>query len=198
MTMHRFVRIFLAIPLCAFALAAAGRFLLAWPDGVVIMWAGIGAGYLFGALLMLALPRWWRQHCDETYATPASRRYQRAMWPAMVVYALLLSASIWWIRQGIEPVALRAAVAVMPLLPLLFFLRAALRYLREVDELQRRIETEAIGVASLLVSMLYFAAGLLEKAKVFAIDAGAAMLWVFPLLCLTYGIAKMRLTRRYL
>ena len=56
----------------------------------------------------------------------------------------------------------------------------------------------AIGIASLLVSMAYFAAGLLEKAKVFSVDAGAAMIWVFPLLCGVYGIAKMALTRRYL
>ena len=30
------------------------------------------------------------------------------------------------------------------------------------------------------------------------IDAAVAMIWVFPLLCATYGIAKMVLARRYL
>jgi hypothetical protein len=28
-------------------------------------------------------------------------------------------------------------------------------------------------------------------------DAGVAMIWVFPMLCGLYGIAKMVLTRRY-
>ena len=60
MTLRRFMWIFVVIALGAFALAAAGRFLLAWPDGMVGMWAGIGAGYLFGALLFLLVPRWWR------------------------------------------------------------------------------------------------------------------------------------------
>ena len=41
-------------------------------------------------------------------------------------------------------------------------------------------------------------AGLLQQAKVIDIGAGVAMIWVFPLLCLIYGIAKMILTRRYL
>ena len=77
-------------------------------------------------------------------------------------------------------------------------MRSALVYLREIDEMQRRIETEAIGIASLGVALLYFAGGLLQKAKVIDVDAAAAMIWVFPLLCASYGIAKMVLTRRYL
>ena len=111
---------------------------------------------------------------------------------------LALFASIFLVKRGIESVPLRAIVAVLPVLPIGMMMLAALRYLREIDELQRRIETDAIGVASLLVSMLYFAGGLLQKAKVIDLDAGVAMIWVFPLLCLTYGIAKMILTRRYL
>lgn len=198
MTLRRFMWIFVAIAVGAFALAAAGRFLLAWPDGVVGMWTGIGAGYLFGALLFLLVPRWWRTHCDETYSQPATRRYLRAMWPIMIGYSLSLFLSIWLIKRGIESVPLRALVAVLPALAIVLLMRAALRYLREIDELQRRIETEAIGIASLLVSVLYFAGGLLQQAKVIDLEAGVAMIWVFPLLCLIYGVAKMILTRRYL
>ena len=198
MTLRRWMWIFVAIALGSFALAAAGRFLLAWPDRMVGMWTGIGAGYLVGALLFLLVPRWWRQHCDDMYAQPAGRRYLRALWPIMIGYSLTLFASIWWIRQGIASVPLRAVVAVLPALAIVLLMRAALRYLREIDELQRRIETEAIGIASLLVSVLYFAGGLLQLAKVIDVEAGVAMIWVFPLLCLIYGIAKMALTRRYL
>ena len=198
MTLRRWMWIFVAIGLFGLALAAAGHWLLDWPRDLVVSWLGIGGGYLLGAGLFVLMPRWWREHCDEMYATAASRRYLRAIWPAMIAYALLLFASLRWIRAGLDSVPLRAAVAVLPLLPLLFFVRAALRYLREIDELQRRIETESIGIASLLVSLLYFAGGLLEKAKVLQLDAGAVMIWVFPLLCATYGIAKMALTKRYL
>ena len=197
MTMRRFMWIFAAIGLGALALAGAGRFLLAWPDGVVGMWTGIGEGYLLGAALFLLMPRWWRSHCDDMYAQAAGRRYLSALWPAMVVYSLTLFASIYLIRRGIESVPLRGLVAVLPVLPIGWVMLAALRYLREVDELQRRIETEAIGAASLLVSLLYFAGGLLQMAKVIDIEAGVAMIWVFPSLCLVYGVAKMILARRY-
>lgn len=198
MSMRRWMWIFVAIGLAALALAAAGQWLLRWPDEMVGMWVGIGAGYLLGAALFLLLPRWWRQHCDEMYAQPAGRRYLRALWPIMVGYSLTLFLSIWLVKRGIESVPLRALVAVLPALAIALLMRAALRYLREIDELQRRIETEAIGAASLLVSLLYFATGLLQKAKVVDVDAAAAMIWVFPLLCASYGIAKIVLTKRYL
>lgn len=198
MTLRRWMWIFVVIGLAALALAGAGRWLLSWPDDAVGMWLGIGAGYLLGAALFLLVPRWWRQHCDEMYALPAGRRYLRALWPILVGYSLTLFLSIWLVKRGIESVPLRAVVAVLPALAIALLMRAALRYLREIDELQRRIETESIGIASLLVSLLYFAGGLLEKAKVIDVDAAAAMIWVFPLLCISYGIAKMVLTRRYL
>ena len=198
MTLRRFMWIFLAIALGAFALAAAGRFLLAWPDGIVGMWTGIGAGYLLGSLQFLLVPRWWRSHCDDMYAQPAGRRYLQALWPALLGYSLTLFASIFLIKRGIESVPLRGVVAVLPVVPIGLMMLAALRYLREIDELQRRIETEAIGAASLLVSLLYFGGGMLQKARVIDLDSAMAMIWVFPLLCATYGIAKMVLTRRYL
>lgn len=197
MTVRRWMWIFVAIGVGCLGLAALGHWVLPWPPAMVRMWAGIGGGYLLGALLFRLTPRWWRQHCDETFAEPASRRYVRAMWPLMVGYALLLSASVWLIRQGIDSLALKAAVALLPVLPLGLLVRVALRYLREVDELQRRIETESIGIASLLLSLLYFAAGLLQSARVLSVDGGAAMIWVFPLLMLFYGVAKFFAVRRY-
>jgi hypothetical protein len=144
------------------------------------------------------LPRWWRDHCDESYATPAGKRYVRALWPVMAAYSLLMALSVLLLKQGIASIPLRVLVALLPMLPMVFMVLVMLRYWREIDELQRRIETEAIGISSLLVSMLYFAGGLLHVAKVINADAGVAMIWVFPLLAGIYGVAKIFLTKRYL
>lgn len=197
MTLRRFMWIFVGIGAGALLLAAAGQWLLHWDRGGVQTWLGIGVGYLLGALLFLLMPRWWREHCDEMYAQPAGRRYIRALWPIMIAYSLSLFGSIWLIKRGIDSVPLRAAVAIVPALAILLFMGAAVRYLREVDELQRRIETEAIGIAAMTVSFLYFAGGLLDKAKVITVDAAAAMIWVFPMTMLVYGIAKFFAVRRY-
>lgn len=198
MTFRRIVGIFIGIALGCFALAGVGHWLLQWTAAGVRTWLGIGAGYLGGSLLLLLMPRWWREHCDEMYAQPAGRRYLKALFPAMAAYAVLLFLSLTLIKHGIASLPLRAVVAVLPALALVFLMRSALIYLREIDEMQRRIETEAIGIASLGVALLYFAGGLLQLAKVIAVDAGAAMIWVFPLLMLLYAFAKFVLTRRYL
>lgn len=197
MTMHRIMWIFCGIGIAALLLALIGHFLLDWGSEGVGVWTGIGAGYLLAGVLMRLMPRWWRDHCDEEYARPAGRRYVRAMWPILIGYSLILFFSGWMLKRGIDSVALRAAVALLPVLPLLLLLRVALRYLRETDELQRRIEIEAIGIASLLVSMLYFGGGLLVQAKVLSLNTGAVMIWVFPLIMLFYGIAKFFAVRRY-
>ena len=195
--MRRWMWIFIAIGASCLLLAAAGHG-LGWRREAVVTWLAIGAGYTVGGLLFLLMPRWWRNHCDDMYAQPAFKRYHRALWPIMIGYTATLVASIHVIKRGVESLPLRAVVAVLPALMLVLLMLATLRYLREIDELQRRIETEAIGIASLLVSVVYFAGGLLQQAKVIDVEAGNAMLWVFPMLAAIYGIAKMVLTRRYL
>ena len=197
MNTRHFIWIFCGIGIAALLLALAGHFVLRWGHEGVGVWTGIGIGYLLAGVLMRLMPRWWRDHCDEEYARPAGRRYVRAMWPILIAYSLILFLSGWMLKRGIDAVALRALVALLPVLPLLLLLRVALRYLRETDELQRRIEIEAIGVASLLVSMVYFGGGLLVQAKVLSLSTGAVMIWVFPLIMLFYGIAKFFAVRRY-
>lgn len=115
----------------------------------------------------------------------------------MAVYSLTLFGSIWLIKRGIESMPLRALIAVVPALAIAALMWAGLRYLREIDELQRRIETEAIAASALLVSFVYFAGGLLQKAKVIAVPSADAMIWVFPMLMLAYAIAKFIAVRRY-
>ena len=45
--------------------------------------------------------------------------------------------------------------------------------------------------------MLYLAGGFLQAAKVVDVPASAAMIWVFPLVCLVYGLAKILVARRF-
>ena len=152
------------------------------------------AGMWLGFRLM---PRWWRAQCDEEMQTRVSREYRRSVMTAMTIYALLLFASIGWLKRGIEPLPLRAVVAILPVLPIVWVMRAFLRYLRGIDELQRRIELEGVGVAALLVSLAYLTAGFLQQAKVIDIPSGVAMIWVFPLVCLGYAAGKFMAVRRY-
>ena len=124
-------------------------------------------------------------------------RYLREFMPAMAGYVLTLFLSIWLLKLVDEP-GLRALIALMPVPAIGLALRAIIRYIRDVDELQQRIELEAVSFAAAFVSILYIAGGFLQLAKVIDIPSGVAMIWVFPLVCFSYGMAKMVVARRYL
>jgi len=133
--------------------------------------------------------------CDAS--TPAlRRRYLREFVPAMTGYVLAVLLSVWALRH-VETLALRAVLALLPLPPVALALRAVMRHIRDSDELQRRIELEAVSFATALVSLGYLGAALLQMARVIDVPAADAMFWVFPLVSLIYGIAKLLVARRY-
>ncbi len=156
---------------------------------------GLLYGLAVGTLLASLLRRWLPEPCDT--APPAlRRRYLREFLPPMAGYLVALWISLTLLKQ-VEAEWLRALVALLPLPPIGFAMRAIVRYIRDTDELQRQIELEAVSIATALVSMLYLAGGFLQAAKVVDVPASAAMIWVFPLVCLVYGLAKILVARRY-
>jgi hypothetical protein len=172
------------------ALVADG---LHWPLGDT--WLGLLAGFGVGGLFVAALMWWAPEACDT--GTPALRkRYLREFLPAMAGYVVLLFVSLLLLKRVDEPV-LRALLALLPVAPIALVMRAIIRYIRDADELQRRIELEAVSISTALVSLLYMSGGFLQAARVIDVPASAAMIWVFPLVCLCYGVAKAIVSRRF-
>lgn len=160
---------------------------------------GVTVVLVVSALMMLLLALAYRGRVDEAcdVAPPRlRRRYTRELLVSMTAYMLVLFASLWLLKR-VDALPLRAALALAPVLPIGFAMRAMVRYIRDTDEMQRRIELEAVSIATLFVSMLYMAAGFLQSAKVIALPADAVMIWMFPLVCFSYGIAKALVSRRY-
>ena len=185
-------RLFIAAALCA-GIALALPHVSPWPasDTASGILYGLAAGLFFGGLLRWKMPN----ACDT--GTPALRsRYLREFLPAMAGYVVTLFLSVWLLKRVDEP-GLRALIALLPVPAIGLALRAIIRYIRDVDELQQRIELEAVSFAAAFVSMVYIAGGFLQLAKVIDIPAGVAMIWVFPLICLSYGLAKIVVARRY-
>jgi hypothetical protein len=159
---------------------------------LVGFFTGMGVGGIFAAALLWFSP-------DMSDAVPKSllRRYYRDMGWAMGAYVAVM---LVWKRllDMVGETWLRVLVALFPALLVVWVMRAFVRYVRDSDEMQRRIELESGSVAALLVSAGYMAAGFLQTADLISIPAKVAMLWVFPSLCFTYGIAKVFISRRYL
>ena len=159
---------------------------------IVGFFVGIAVGGGFSAVLLWFSP-------DMSDAVPKSliRRYYRDMGWAMGTYVAVM---LVWKRllDLVSGTWLRVVVALLPALLVVWVMRAFVRYVRDSDEMQRRIELESGAVAGLMVSAGYMAAGFLQSADLIAVPAKVAMLWVFPMLCFTYGVAKVFISRRYL
>lgn len=160
-----------------------------WLTGLGV---GVGASLVFAALLRRYLP----DPCDAA-PKPLRQRYVREMMAAMAVYVVTLMLSVWLFKRMEMAPLLRTAVALAPVLPIVFVLRAMIRYIRDVDEMQQRIELEAVSIGTAMLCVLYMGAGFLQTSKVIDVPAGAAMTWVFPLACLFYGLAKVVVSRRF-
>jgi len=148
-------------------------------------------------MLLLMAVAYWGRALDAGDASPRlRRRYARELLLSMGAYVLVLFASIWLLKR-VDALALRVALALAPVLPIGFAVRAMVRYVRDTDEMQQRIELEAISIATAFVSMLYMTGGFLQSARLVQVPGDVAMIWVFPLVCFGYGIAKAIVSRRY-
>jgi len=182
------------IAAAAFTLVACT--LLLWqPMGAQPRFSGILFGIALGLAIAALLRRLMPDGCDAASAK-LRKRYTREVMLAMTGYVVLLVLSILLLKR-VEDGLLRALIALLPVPPMMLVLRAMIRYIRDADELQQRIELEAVSFATAFISLVYLTGGFLQSAKVIDVPSNVAMIWVFPLVCLSYGLAKGVVARRY-
>ena len=128
--------------------------------------------------------------------TPAARRYGREFLPAMAAYAVMLLASTWLLRS-IDSTPLRALLALLPFVPVVYAAGALLRFLQAIDEFQRKLQLEAFALAALALTLSSFALGLLTAGDVIAPPADLVLLLVLPVFCVLHGLFACLAARRY-
>lgn len=120
------------------------------------------------------------------------RRYVRQFTASMVVYAVVLVGSVLLIRANPEA-PWRYAVALAPVVPVIFGVLAVVRRLRTLDELQQRIQFEALAFAFGCAAVLTFSYGFLEGVGLPHLN----WTWVLPLMALLWGVGLWLASRRY-
>lgn len=124
-------------------------------------------------------------------STP-SRRYSFESGAAAAAYAVLLVVSLTLLRTG-HLGAWRYPVALLPVLPIPFGMLAFVRMLRRLDELQRRIEFDALAYSFGATMLITFTYGFLENAGL----PRLSWIWVLPLMGVLWGAARIFAHRRY-
>jgi len=123
------------------------------------------------------------------------QRYQREFWPAMAAYVAVMFL-LWPLLPRVHSELLKIALALLPVLPVLFVVRAMVRLVLGSDELEQRIHLIGLAIAATVVSTLSLVGGFLAAAGVIRLD-GAILLWVWPTLVLVYAAGRGWASRRY-
>jgi hypothetical protein len=90
-----------------------------------------------------------------------ARSYLKEFGIAIVGYMVVLAISVTWLN-GNPDGPWRVLVALAPMVPALFAVLVVVRHLGRLDELQRRIQLEAIAFAFGGTAVLTFSYGFLE------------------------------------
>ncbi|HEX9988481.1 MAG TPA: hypothetical protein VGE45_08395 [Chloroflexia bacterium] len=101
----------------------------------------------------------------------------------MSILILKASADEWW----------RVPVVLAPVVPAIFGLLAFVRFLGRIDELERRIQFEAIGFGFGGTAVLTFSYGFLENVGFPHLN----WVYVFPLMIFLWGIGLAIARRKY-
>jgi hypothetical protein len=95
------------------------------------------------------------------------------------------------------PARLRLVIAIVPVLPFLLALIGAIRGIRSMDELHRRVHLEALVFAFPLTLLFIMTLGLLELAVGLSADDWSYR-HILPFLVMFYAFGLWRAWKRYL
>ena len=123
----------------------------------------------------------------------ASKTYKRTFHWAMLTYGVLLVVSVFLIVHGPSSAWLHIALAVVPIIPIFFALRAYLHFFHCIDELQKRIQLEALALSFGVTCGVTLGYGLLEYAGFPALS----WIWVASLMMVLWDIGVHVASRRY-
>ena len=128
----------------------------------------------------------------KTKMNEATRSYLKEFGTAMIAYVVVLFLSIWAITTFLRS-PWRYPVALLPMIPAGFALVAIVRHLGRLDELQRRIQFEALAFAFGGTALVTFGYGFVENVGF----PHLSWFWVWPVMALLWTLGLVLANRRY-
>lgn len=112
------------------------------------------------------------------------KRYFKEFGISMGFYVILLIASILVLANFEFPKAVQVVITLIPVAPTIFVVVAVMRALRDVDELQQKIQLYAVTFSAIVTGLITFSYGFLENIGFPHFPS----LFVFPLMIALWGI----------
>ena len=120
-------------------------------------------------------------------------QYRREFLPAMLAYVAVLFPTVYIVDAN-QDAAWRYPVGLLPMIPLAFVLVAWLRFFRRMDELQQRMQMEALAFAFGGTAMITFSYGFLQSAGLPDLN----WFFVWPLMTALWILGGLIARRRWL
>jgi hypothetical protein len=123
----------------------------------------------------------------------AAKKYTTRLTIALIIYFVALIGGQQLISSFELSSTFEIVLALLPSLPVIMVVRAVLEFSKSWDELQRQKSLEATLIAFIVVGLGTFSYGFLEGLGFPKIS----MIWVFPMLYVTHGVAMVYVTSKY-
>ncbi|MGB0134059.1 hypothetical protein [Dokdonella sp.] len=132
-------------------------------------------------------------------SAPEQTRNLRGCLISSLAYLATTALSVWLLKQPLADAStlIRAGVSLLPVIAIGFSIREVLRLVRSGDELQRRIDLEALAVAAITVGLGCLTLSLLVGANVLAVQGKTVLIWILPALSVVYVLARILAQARY-
>jgi len=121
------------------------------------------------------------------------RRFIVEFTASMVAYVIVLIGSVWALNAFAFAGMWSTVVALMPMLPGAAVAVAVMRQVRGSDELQRRIQLEALSLAFAGTALATFSYGFLENVGY----PKLSMFFVWPLMAVLWMVGSIISARRF-
>ena len=122
----------------------------------------------------------------------ATKSYLIEFGGSMLAYSVTLVVALLLVQAN-PHASWRFGVVVAPVIPICFGLMAAIRYIGRMDELQRRIQLNAISFGFGATAIITFTYGFLELVGFPTIS----YIWVLPLMVVLWGVGAAVAAQRY-
>lgn len=130
-------------------------------------------------------------------ARMSKRTYEVHVAIAMSIYMVLI-VLVWPLSKQDGAIWLKTLYALIPVVPVVYVIGLMAQRIVRSDEFEQRMHLIGLGVASAVTSIATLIAAFLALAKLFTLEwAAVALMWVFPLMMVTYSAARSYATRRY-
>jgi hypothetical protein len=122
-----------------------------------------------------------------------TKRYMKEFFLAIAAYVIVLIVSITVLKLTKFWHPIQALIALLPVIPIIFVIRSIMRGVRDSDELQQKVQSNAIMFSGVATGFITFSYGLLENVGFPPFPT----IWILPMMFILWGITLGYFWKKY-